>query len=74
MIPGVFTKGFECCYPRLLNIYKNRFYLVTNFHSMFFLIGVGLNSEAVINGNYILKLSNCYNGFDKFDFYFYKYF
>jgi len=27
---------------------------------MFSLIGVGLTSEAMINGNYIFRLSNCH--------------
>jgi hypothetical protein len=66
MVPGIITKRFECCDPGLFNIHNgfnisvNRFYFVANLHGMISLIGVRLDSEAVINGNYIFRLSNCY--------------
>jgi len=40
MIPGIFTKRFECCYPGVFkihnrfNIAENRFYFVADFHVM----------------------------------------
>jgi hypothetical protein len=53
MIPGIFRKRFECCYPGFFNISVDRFYFIPNLHDMISLIAVGLNSEALINDNYI---------------------
>ena len=45
MIPGIFRKRFECCYPGLFNIHNrfkvsvNRFYFVADLHIMISLRG-----------------------------------